>query len=341
MVNNEKKYGYILGSVDLCNSTLIKSRFEFQDPEYKKNLYEAYLNDLYANEITFYNNLVKSYKLYSNTEENILSSLYVLKNIGDEFWFRIKVDLEDTDKIANIIMALYGAFESMRSGWITIRKSEESANWHKFDTPDFVAFNYKTYFDLVDYSVDNSELRYDFFKKNMNQILGHPIEKSSQEELNDLFKRLNIAGCFSENKEEVSLRTDMIGYQIDNFFRHTKYAVNHLFAVGERLFNRLGQINANNLLSITAGKKGVSSFNYFYWLSKSFMPKGISTNYSVYYLIEEQAFEVLRYQIKTYQQNNKDNDLDLYNTINILNEIIVKFNLINKDSSIIDDFAML
>ena len=151
----------------------------------------------------------------------------------------------------------------------------------------------------------------------------------------------NLIHVFLEKKEEASLRTDMIGYQIDNFFRHTKYAVNHLFAVGERLFNRLGQINANNLLSITAGKKGVSSFNYFYWLSKSFMPKGISTNYSVYYLIEEQAFEVLRYQIKTYQQNNKDNDLDLYNTINILNEIIVKFNLINKDSSIIDDFAML
>lgn len=341
MKNNEIKYGYILGSVDLCNSTVIKSRFEDQEPEYKNELYEAYLHDLYANEITFYNNLVKSYKFFSNSNENLLSSLYVLKNIGDEFWFRIKVDLNDTNKIANIMMALYSAFEAIRSGWITIRKSDPKKSWQSFEAPDFISFNYKTYFDLVDYAIDCSEIRYDFFKKNINQIIGRPTGNTNPEELNDLFKRLNVGNSFETPNNENHLHIDMIGYQIDNFFRHAKFAVNHMFAVGERLYGYLGNLSEKNMLTVTAGNPGLSCFNYFYWISKIFMPKGISNKYNVYYLIEEQAFEVLKLQIISFIQDNKDNIQDLKGVIDILNEIIHKYRLKSTAPNILDDFSIL
>lgn len=95
IVDDEKKIGYILGSVDLCNSTSIKSRFENKTPQYKEELYKTYLQNLYNNELTFYENLLSSYQTYSNSNENILDRLYVLKNIGDEFWFCIEVDADN------------------------------------------------------------------------------------------------------------------------------------------------------------------------------------------------------------------------------------------------------
>lgn len=331
IVDDEKKIGYILGSVDLCNSTSIKSRFENKTPQYKEELYKTYLQNLYNNELTFYENLLSSYQTYSNSNENILDRLYVLKNIGDEFWFCIEVDADNDLDLANVTVALYDAVKAMRTSWLSISNSLDSELWQDLGGTNLASLNYKAFFDFVEYAVECSQTRYEYFTENIEKLCNNRTGKFSFEERCRLFNRLNICNVISDASKQAVLRTDFIGYQVDCFFRYAKYAVNHMFAIGQRLAERVMENQKNDVCVLTCGDHTrMSSFHYFYWLSKAHKPKGLAYAYKIIYLIEEQALYDLREDIEAYSDAIQDNsDMELKHLVGILQLISLKYKLIS------------
>lgn len=276
----------LLGSIDLCNSTYIKSLFENKDESYKNRLYMEYSERLHWAEFNFYRNFYRSYKNYSRTNDNILTNLFTLKNIGDEFWFCVEIPKDDKFKLANIIMALYDSVENLFSSWITIYEGNPPKVWKDIDDNQNIEFaftNFKAYFDICGDWFEINEWRSEFFENHWEGYL----DEKDRNTMELLIERLNIGSVVSNINDKIAYktRTDYIGYEIDRFFRFTKYAAFDWFTIGENLFkNAIENQDDKGLAKIASGKTTVISNASFYYINEKYKPKGITKEYKTYYL---------------------------------------------------------
>lgn len=332
----------ILGSIDLCNSTYIKSLFENKSEIYKSSLYNDYCTILNDIEFYFYSLLFKNYFHIINPcpkynirkgfksnmikkEENILLDLFVFKHIGDEVWFCIEIKRNDVLKLINVCKALYQTVTSFKTNWITILKKNNNIN------PELkhLKITFKAYFELVEEYKLLSEYRVEGFKQNINNLLittKGPIEPD--EALRDnLFEKLDCGYIIDNSNRSrmiTKFRTDYIGYEVDRFFRFTKYAISDFFCIGEKLFSKLNLHNNNEYLVMDV-YNNLSLASSYYYISKNHKPKGIDKFYKIYYLYKQSEIDNF---INSFPSNGIDDlDKSLKDSFAILLDLCSKYDI--------------
>ncbi|MDQ5988400.1 MAG: hypothetical protein CSYNP_04160 [Syntrophus sp. SKADARSKE-3] len=322
----------ILCSVDMCNSTQAKSYIESKEIGYRQKLYQELASKLVKNEMIFYSQLERHYRkgTYSPSTSSLYSRIFVLKNIGDEFWFCVEPDEGNPYDVANILYSLYLA-ASFRYDELIIDEQEltieQEMDW--CSERDFirVPITFKIYADLIDDYINYSETRFNTFNDYFHTML-FPDDKRTDDEIKKLkVLLLNQLNIFSSegvpdnsNKLRGLLRTDLLGYQVDHFFRFSKYAARDLFSIGDRLFREANPefINRHlepNTVTFKIGRPGGTGQFKILNYSHQKEGKGISNPYSIHYLTERPDINEIRHQ------NNKMKDANVRTTYLLLRQL--------------------
>ncbi len=308
----------ILCSIDMCKSTKIKHVIEGKPIEYRDKLYRKLVNQMAKQEMDFYAQFNRSFN--DICQENILSRIFVIKNIGDEFWFSIPLNESEQYSVSNIIYSLYSAFKSIREHEIIIDEQElsieEEMDWES--DRDFLRLplNYKIYVDLVDSCVDFSETRTKTFFENYSSIFfpdDKLTRKHKEEKCEEIFNNWNMGirldSSFELKKFKYVNRTDLFGYQIDHFFRFTKEAKHKIFAIGNRAFDELSLYigehgRAEPHIGIQCGVSGAVKTKYLINFKKECEAKDIDLPYLVHYFTEDYCLRDIKHRYV--EQKNSD-----------------------------------
>jgi hypothetical protein len=225
-------------SLDLAGSTEIKQAILIQSegqPEHRKHLYERYLQLLFSVEHTFYE-LIEANDVLS------IDRLFLVKTIGDEFWYVYEVDhldVGDLRQSATVMMnvvlgTLYkGLSITLPSGPENDTESEgESAHshWIKFTPP------LKGTMDLLIDVVELNLARYDHIPRQEREQCNRRVVS--------LYNRLSL-GRDDGEEANASVRTDYVGLDVDLFFRITRFCRPGLLLVGDNLMERLDYITSD------------------------------------------------------------------------------------------------
>ncbi len=236
---------YLSISIDLAGSTMVKQALveaSVDDDTHRHSLYQEFLKLLFGIERDFYRRLLSD-QFIDHTR------LYLVKAIGDEFWYTYEVDEDDeaalTRSAWGIFSALLELFAADRYlGFDGPRRADDfrtaSPSPHALPSRQF-NLPIKAHVDLVTEPIEINVERYEYLKDIVAELAGHnsAIYTVDQPYL-DACARLNLgSGDNFNSRLGVSTRTDFIGLQIDRFFRLTKFCVPLLLGVGEGLMTRL------------------------------------------------------------------------------------------------------
>jgi len=317
----------------MCNSTQGKSNIELKEADYQRKLYQRLASKLVQNEMVFFSQLERHYRkgLMSPSKSPLFSRLFVIKNIGDEFWFSIEPDEDNPYDVANILSSLYIAAASFRYDDLIVDEEEltmeEELDWRKDSDFIRVPITFKIYADLIYSFIDYSETRFETFNKFFHTML-YPDDKRTESEVKALkallFNQMNVFASESVTNKPEKLRgfvrTDLFGFQVDHFFRFSKFASTGVFSIGDRLFQAanphfLKQNNEPNIVSFQTGRPGALGQFAVLTFSQQQQGKGVSSPYSIYYLIERHAINQIRHQ------NNQLKDTNIRNTYLLLRRL--------------------
>jgi hypothetical protein len=293
-------------SIDITGSTELKRQIKeiSKGNQAKiKKLYREYARKLYDIEMKVYISLLRS-KLN-------LENIYVIKTLGDETWFVYDIKNTGTktpqfnNKFHTIFRSLTEIYKNPPE--IIISKRENIR-------PDIMV---RTYIDLINDYQEISRVRAKSFEGNLKQFI------MNENRLDDkiLFKKLpkyianlnigyylgradkkNVIFSSDEKyKIKISHRYDIIGHEVDLFFRCTKSNAVYpgITAIGKNLFENLyiekkEDIKKNDSIRdyqlLLSHPDGIKSINYdmLYCMeiNKNDI-KGIEENYNIYYLIND------------------------------------------------------
>lgn len=367
--NIEKANNWLLlGSLDLCNSTEIKSYFENKSEDYKKELYLEYLRKIFNLEFSFYSSLFKEYLdlIHPNaryeteyggkvsfekikSEENIFEKLFVLKHIGDEIWFSIEIPYGNTQMLRNVTYAIYSALMGLREDNINIfnHKPPESKTREPIKDKTLLLekeskLRFKGYFDLIENAIDAPAIKSDTYMKQKDFLMstnsGHVIIPEYYQK--ELLEKFNISYIIDEKGKKLltKQRTDLVGYEIDRFFRYTKHSANKIFCIGGKLFKQV-------FISKNSKKSSVNKFNieslklnvgippafckYFLYIEMVKQEKGIIKPYALYYLRETKTHILdIKYTLNELKGTDYQyRDSTYMKTFEILNKICAKYKI--------------
>lgn len=227
-------------SIDLCGSTEIKETIVTLSEgqlDHRDAMYNLYLKQLFWTEQTFY-------ELVANDARIELAKLFLVKTIGDEFWYVYEVDLSDEAGLrrtsAGLIDAVLGTFSKSRFLQFTSRPVEDFATDEDISDVNFVRFDppLKGVIDLLTDVVELNNARFDYLKNRLLSL----AQAQAPEIAVKLFNNLNIAStslAVGQKRATTSVRTDFIGLDVDRFFRIAKFCRPSLLSVGDSLMERL------------------------------------------------------------------------------------------------------
>lgn len=294
-------------SIDLSKSTEAKAlinEITGDNQDQKENLIREYSNLLFKIE-------KEIYEKFKN--QNIsLDNLFLVKSIGDEYWYVYNLDDEKyskkilLDTIYKIILVL-SEFISKEPERLVISEKEISWKEEEQDPDIWNGIRHKELFMpikcfmdvLLDYTEINRR-RYDFiFDIFYNNIHNDPKYKHlSKKEKDEIFKNsfpkladnLNLGSTEIQGDKVLSkyIRFDAIGLDIDLFFRCAKnYSEAGLLRIGEKLFNYIASDIKESSFRIEHGEhQSVTRFSYFnYAKVKPICLKGIGKPYSAYTIL--------------------------------------------------------
>jgi len=159
----------------MCKSTKVKYGIESKPVEYREKLYQKLVNKMVRQEMDFFAQLNRSFKNNYNIDNvNLFDKIFVIKNIGDEFWFSLPTDENKQNSASNIIYSLFEAFNAIREDEIIIDEKElsieEEMDWKADRNFLRLPVNYKIYVDIVDSYIDYTERRTTTFFENYYNI---------------------------------------------------------------------------------------------------------------------------------------------------------------------------
>lgn len=275
-------------SIDVAGSTRLKQALveaTGDNPRGRERLYEDYRKLLYAVERDFLMAVASSPVLLSNR-------LYLIKSIGDEYWFAYDIDeveSNDLSATANALLdALLAVLEMERyfsiAGTDDRRESRARFGFH-YQVP------VKVCLDLVREAVELNSDRYHHLK-DIISLLRHdrsPIHAVDRQ-FSEICGRLNLgAPDVFDSAHPILARQDYIGLEIDRFFRMSKYALPLLPCIGEAMFRLLGvdlgpaaEREPRQNWQRTRGTAMIVPKR----LSAAMM-KGLSDDYQVYHLVSD------------------------------------------------------
>ena len=230
-------------SIDLCGSTKVKQALvesSSGNAARRRDLYDEYLKILYATEREFYTRLL--------TRDRVdFEKLFLVKAIGDEFWYMYEVP-EDPGAIVDtscaILTALlelcgqerhlnFGAFDSLGDVLRVPESENRPAKW--FDIP------VKVCADILLEPIEMTKARYEFLKDIAFLAEG---DSSAVYKVDEDFiaycNRLNLAAPSPfEKGRSLTTRQDFIGLEVDRFFRLAAFCLPRMVGIGDTLFSIL------------------------------------------------------------------------------------------------------
>ncbi|MCG8509551.1 MAG: hypothetical protein MI741_10020, partial [Rhodospirillales bacterium] len=226
--------------------------------------------------------------------------LFLVKVIGDEFWWVYESKDDSQDHLATIATAFFSTildlFAAERYLTLALAAGNDSdIPIRQFNLP------LKAFMDHIDEATELSAARYEFLKDVITMSQGDPATVYRVDErFASMCDRLNLGATTPPgNGRRVAPRKDFIGLEIDRFFRLAGRGKPSLLGVGEQLMSRLphsigSSANAPEGVDVRvleipqAWDDGELPGSFRKYTIKEIVPsqsmKGISADYSVYHL---------------------------------------------------------
>lgn len=229
-------------NIDIAGSTAAKQEIlkVIDDPKIREENYASFANIII--------NLEKKIYRLLTAEEKIRKNLFLVKSIGDELWFLIKLDTTDYLIIKKIISSLMEIVKDHHHMNIFSRKltHEEKITG---EIPDSVKkseyiIGYKCFIDIIEEAIELNKPRIDKIIPHIYEINNFKNNSQLQSpgftNLRLFFKalgNLNLGRLIRMGKKIkiTSIRSDLIGPDIDLFFRCASKTYPGMVCMGEKL----------------------------------------------------------------------------------------------------------
>lgn len=299
-------------SIDLCRSTEVKNTINKYSKGNEK-LINEHLQQFYKQFLSIEENLY-SHCIYNDID---LTKLFLVKLIGDEYWYVYELDEQLCKEEQNsIIVKFINILSTITTRIDSLFISEKKISWEEEEEDhqiwDGIKHEHfyiprKAYLDISYNYNDFSEMRIDKIQKHIrSEYYSHHKNKKKQDPetikkdyANDEVEIYNQLNLGINQLNGTMLRTysrfDPIGSDIDLFFRCTKKSMPALLKVGRNLFNFIYEYSydqslPNNIMRVEQQIIGTSSKTYdslFYFkenIQKEEL-KGVSHDYAIFTII--------------------------------------------------------
>ena len=244
---------------------------------------------------------------------------FVVKGLGDEIWLLYEVWEEDDDKVPALVTRLLHAAQAATGDlirWVSATEEDAGEEWDKWDQDDGEPWEMKNlplkfYVDIIDDAFEITGPRQDFITGRLPRILGEEDAWAGKDFV-ELGNRLHAGGLLGDGRRLVTtIRTDYIGWEVDRFFRMTKYALPCVVAVGRNLFeeavqgspkdaDRVGDTELRKAVFACSirDSRGTRFDHRFRFVKKDVDArclKGVGEGYAVYQVIREHELLGLRH----------------------------------------------
>ena len=224
---------YLYISLDLVGSTPLKRAiFQSGDHDFAviNQLYEQYVENLFAIEEGFYR-----YVCASGVVD--IRKLFLVKIIGDEYWFLYEIEPVGDDELRPIGNAFISGLSDVLAKPRSLQFETCAGNSVRFD------LSLKALIDLVTNALHLPDRRYAYFESKIMDLLGSEARLSEVDpgDYAALCHGLNFRPARPVSRELLGVtRSDYVGMQVDRFFRTAKACKPRLVTVGATLWDRLG-----------------------------------------------------------------------------------------------------
>ena len=225
-------------SMDVCGSTDAKARMR-QRARNEQDLnrwYAKFHRQFLHAEWRFYESLFREVDGEINWN---WKRAFVVKGIGDEIWLLYEVWEEDDHKLPALVARLLHAAQDATGDlirWVSATEEHDGDEWDEWDQDDGEPWETKNlplkfYVDIIDDAFEITGPRRDFMTERLPLILGEE-DAWAGEDFIELGNRLHAGSLLGDGRRLVTtIRTDYIGWEVDRFFRMTKYALPYVVAV--------------------------------------------------------------------------------------------------------------
>lgn len=274
-------------SIDVCASTKAKSRMR-EHAQCRSQLlewYKHFQNCFLVRESNFYKSLLASRKGQFVLDWN---RAFVVKGIGDEIWFLYEITENENWKLPAVVNhLLHAALDTLRHlvSWSSASCSnrvEEENDSEMDELWESAHLPMKIYVDIIDVAYDYTSMRRDLITKLSRNILDEN-KGNSYRDLVELGNRLNAGVLEMDGRRLVTtIRSDFVGWEVDRYFRMTKYALPCVVSVGRDLFEETLGDSIDNAKQVSDTNLFRAEFPYKYAEGPS-----ISYEHSFHFVKEE------------------------------------------------------
>ena len=224
-------------SMDVCGSTEVKTRMRAcaRDDEELAEWYKTFHRQFLSSEWRLYTQLFQDGHRGLDWD---WKRAFVVKGIGDEIWLLYEVDKEDLWKLPSLAARLFHAALTVANrpiSWSSAADDYEPGD-RPFETRNLPL---KFYMDVLDDAFEVSGPRCDFVTNRLPEIIGSE-GISNNGDFIELGNRLHAGSLMGDGRRLITaIRTDYIGWEVDRFFRATKFALPSVVTVGQALFEKV------------------------------------------------------------------------------------------------------
>jgi len=262
-------------SIDLAGSTRIKQEMVTiaqEDRARLETLYERFANVLYLLERGLYQAMIAC-------RHARLDRLYLVKSVGDEYWYAYDLP-EDAREAAAVTTEILTVLKEITAQERVLNLALPNAigeDTTRLDDVSLFDIPLKIFVDVIDGALEVNSARYEHLKDLVLQATGQRKGPTYavDNDFVEVCRRLNMgeAGMIVGKGRGISVRADYIGLEVDRFFRLAKCCHAGLIGVGggllERLPHRIANVSSDlDYLAIkrfaTASGGGLSCFIRFF-----------------------------------------------------------------------------
>ncbi|MGI9570030.1 MAG: hypothetical protein ACR2PH_09915, partial [Desulfobulbia bacterium] len=219
-------------SFDLAGSTSLKrSMFQAGGNDFLviNRHYDSYVKSMFEIEEAFYRSVCASGIID-------IRKLFLVKIIGDEYWYAYELDNENAEEVCSIADAFISSILEVLSEARSLIFAKDSDNDFHFD------LSLKALIDLVTNALNLPDKRYAYFENKIMDLLGSEARLSQidPDDYAALCYGLNFRPAQPISKELLGVtRSDYVGMQIDRYFRIQKACKPRLLTIGSSIWDRL------------------------------------------------------------------------------------------------------
>ncbi len=308
--SSQGRFSVISVSMDVCGSTELKKCMKDcaqDDEELLDKWYGEFYRQFLLREWQFYS------MLFQEGGDGLAwdwKHTFYVKGIGDEIWLLYEVSEDDRWKLESLFVRLLRAALDVAYRLIMWTSAPEGAEPSKDKSWETRNLPLKFYVDILDDAFGVSEPRREFMTEHASDFLRLEENRNSE----DFIKFCNRfhAGYFMGDGRRLitAIRSDYIGWEVDRFFRATKFALPGVVTVGQNLFkatchrtsNSDEEVGCSGLMKTTleyiSQRGGIHYLDCFRYVKKEISAKnlkGVGEKYTVYRMLHAHDLLILRH----------------------------------------------